>query len=232
MDFYSLKDTALSTIAEDHIITKTANLVLVVEHNLFREGLKQLLEEYQDINIVATARDGQQAVEKVRQCQPNVVLMDADLPGMGGLDTARKILRIERRTKIIVLDACASSPFASRFVDLGVSGYLLRTDNIPKMVEVIRGVVTGGRHITDKVAQVLALKKIDPAKKSLVDSLSERELQIMMMTIRGFSSEQIAEQLFLEVKTVHSHRYRMLKKLGVENEVGLTHFALREGLLA
>jgi len=213
-------------------LNKSAEIALVIEHNLLREGIKQLLEEYKDMSVVAMARDGQKAVDIVRQYDPDVVLMDADLPGMGGLDTARKIIRVERRTKIIVLDSSPNSPFASRFVDLGVSGYLLRTDSIPKVVEVIRSVCAGKRHITDQVAQVLALKKIDPNRKSLVDALTERELQIMMMTIRGLSSEDIADQLFLEVKTVHSHRYRMLKKLGVDNEVGLTHFALREGLLA
>ena len=221
-----------ASLEKNTLLNKPIKLALVIEHNLLKEGIKQLLEEYKNIHVVAMAREGQQAVDMVRQHDPSVVLMDADLPGMGSLDTARKIGRVGRKTKIIVLDNSPNSPFASRFVELGVAGYLLRTDNIPKVVEVIQSVCAGRRHITDEVAQVLALKKIDPSRKSLVDGLSERELQIMMMTIRGLSSEDIAEQLFLEVKTVHSHRYRMLKKLGVDNEVGLTHFALREGLLS
>jgi two-component system invasion response regulator UvrY len=152
------------------------------------------------------------------------------MPGIGGLEAIKKILHNNPTVKIIALTACVEEPYPSKLLQAGVMGYLTKDASLEEMVLAIKTVHAGKNYISLDVAQKLALKSVK-GEGSLIDQLSERELQVMMMIINGQKPQAISDILCLSSKTVNSYRYRVFDKLGVANDVELTHFAIRHGIL-
>ncbi|MDH5432863.1 MAG: UvrY/SirA/GacA family response regulator transcription factor, partial [Gammaproteobacteria bacterium] len=187
--------------------------------------------DQEKIDIVAEAASGEEAVTKARELKPNVVLMDANMPGIGGLEATRRLLRYDPDIKIIVITVHDEEPYPSRFMQAGASGYLTKGASADEMVIAIRQVATGKRYLSPEIAQKMALKALNPDDGNPFDELSDREMQVMMMITKGVKVQDISEQLFLSPKTVNSYRYRVFEKLDIENDVELTHMAIRYGII-
>ena len=182
--------------------------------------------------VVGEAKDGEAAVQFCRQHTPNIVLMDMNMPGMGGLEATKKICRYCPDVKIIVLTVNCEDPFPSKVMQIGAHGFLTKGAGSDEMVRAIRSVHAGQRYIAPEIAQQIALAQVTGrTDENPFQSLSERELQIMLMITKGEKAQDIAERLNLSSKTVNSYRYRMFEKLNVGGDVELTHLAIRHKMI-
>lgn len=205
-------------------------VLLVDDHKIVRAGIKHIIDGSNDIDVAGEASSGEDALAFVRDSAPDVVLMDLQMPGIGGLETTRKILHINSKIKILVLTVCDDEIFPMRLLKSGASGYLTKGCASDELLNAIRQVNEGKRCLSAEIAQQLALKRFDDSA-SPFDALSERELQVMLMITRGQKVSFIAEKLHLSRKTVNTYRYRLFSKLGVNSDVELTHLAIRYGII-
>ncbi|MHC9510966.1 UvrY/SirA/GacA family response regulator transcription factor [Kangiella sp. M94] len=202
-------------------------VLLVDDHDLVRMGLGRLLSDADGIDVVGEAESGEEAIKKVKELNPHVVMMDANMPGIGGLEATRRMLRFEPDLKVIALTVHGSEPYPSQFIAAGAMGYLTKGTDIDEMVKAIHSVNRGKLYLAAEVAQQMALSQFSKSEDNPFSNLSEREMQIMLMITRGEKVQSISDKLHLSPKTVNSYRYRLFEKLGVENDVSLTHMALR-----
>jgi len=208
------------------------NVLLVDDHELVRTGIKRILDDVRGFKVVGEAKDGEAAVQFCRQHSPNIVLMDMNMPGMGGLEATKKICRYCPDVKIIVLTVNCEDPFPSKVMQIGAHGFLTKGAGSDEMVRAIRSVHAGQRYIAPEIAQQIALAQVTGrTDENPFQSLSERELQIMLMITKGEKAQDIAERLNLSSKTVNSYRYRMFEKLNVGGDVELTHLAIRHKMI-
>lgn len=206
-------------------------VLLVDDHGLIRVGIKRLLQDIQDINVIGEASSGEEAIKLARELSPDVVLMDVQMPGIGGLEATRKLLRLIPNIKILALTVFGDEPYPSWLIQAGASGYITKDCGAEEMIKAIRQIYSGQRYITLEVAQQLAFKQLNKEEGSPIDLLSERELQIMLMIVNNEKVQKIAEKLCLSPKTVNSYRYRIFEKLNINSNVELTILAVRLGLV-
>jgi len=206
------------------------SVFLVDDHELVRTGIRRILEDIKGIQVVGEANCGEDAVKWCRTNNADVILMDMNMPGIGGLEATRKIVRYAPDSKIIMLTIHTESPLPAKVMQAGAAGYLSKGAAPQEVVNAIRSVDAGQRYIASDIAQQMALSQIEPQAESPFSCLSERELQIMLMITKGQKVTEISEQLNLSPKTVNSYRYRMFSKLNISGDVELTHLAIRYGL--
>lgn len=206
-------------------------VLIVDDHELLRVGIRKLLSDVSDIEIVGEADCGEQALRIARDLKPDTVLMDVKMPGIGGLETTRRFLRQHPSAKVIAVTACNEAPFPSRLLQAGAQGYLTKGCGVDEMVKAIRKVYAGGRYISPEIAQQIALSSLSDDDETPFEKLSERELQVMLMITSGQKVLDISSKLCLSPKTVNSYRYRLFEKLGVSNDVEMTHLAIRHGMI-
>lgn len=207
------------------------NVLLVDDHDLVRVGIRRLLADVSGIKVIGEAKSGEDAVKLARELKPQVILMDVKMPGIGGLEATRKVLRTDPDIKVIAVTVYGEEPFPTRLLQAGAVGYITKGSSIDEMVQAIRAVYAGQKYLSPEVAQQLALKHLTDQDDSPFDSLSERELQVMIMITNGQKVQEISDKLCLSPKTVNSYRYRLFEKLGVNSDVELTHLAIRHGML-
>lgn len=206
-------------------------MLVVDDHKLVRAGTVRLLSDVDDIKIVGEADTGEKAVRLVRDLGPDVVLMDVQMPGIGGLEATRRCLRIDPDLKVIAVTILDQEPFPSQLMKIGAAGYLTKKADIDEMAKAIRRVMSGQRYISAEIAQQLALAPYSDGEHQVFASLSRREMQIVLMTVNGLAPSEIAELLSLSPKTVSSYRHRIFEKLGVKNDVGLMKLAIQYGII-
>ena len=205
-------------------------LLVVDDHELVRESVASQLDSAKDMEVVGKAADGEEAINLARKHNPDVILMDLQMPGMGGLEATRKLLRIMPDVKILVLTICDNDVFPARLLEEKASGYITKNCKPKDLVDAIKKVHAGQRYISPEIAQKLVLKR-SSKEGSPFDILSEREFQVMIMITKGQKVPQIASVLHLSTKTVNTYRYRIFEKLGINNDVELTLLALRHGII-
>lgn len=207
--------------------------VLVVDdHDLVRAGISRMLSDEDGIEVVGEACSGEDAVGVIRTVDPDIILMDLKMPGIGGLEATRKIKRLNDEIKVIVVTACADDPYPARVMQSGASAYITKGADIEEMIRAIRVVNSGQRYISPEIAQKLALKPFEETEEGTVfDKLSEREMQIATMIVSCIKVQDISDKLCLSPKTVNSYRYRIFEKLGITSDVELTLLAVRHGIL-
>lgn len=206
-------------------------VLLVDDHELVRTGISRLLQDVNGIEVIDEANSGESAIDSVKQNTPDVVLMDVNMPGIGGLEATSKLLKIHPDLKVIIVTVHIEDPFPSRLLKAGAMGYLTKGSPIDEIVKAIKTVHNGKRYVASDVAQELAMSMLPGGDKSPFENLSQRELQVMIMVTQGKKIQQIAEDLCLSAKTVSTYRYRLFEKLGVKTDVELTHLAIRYGML-
>lgn len=207
------------------------NVFLVDDHELVRTGIRRIIEDVRGMKVVGEADSGESSVKWCRANHADVILMDMNMPGIGGLEATKKILRFNPDIKIIVLTIHTENPFPTKVMQAGAAGYLTKGAAPDEMVNAIRMVNSGQRYISPEIAQQMALSQFSAPSDNPFKELSERELQIMMMITKGQKVTDISEQLNLSPKTVNSYRYRLFSKLDISGDVELTHLAIRYGMI-
>ena len=153
------------------------------------------------------------------------------MPGIGGLEATRRMLKNDPNIKVVALTVCGEEPFPSKLLQAGAAGYITKDSGLEEIITAIKTVYSGKKYIGLEIAQQLALKTVSDSDKSPLDLLSERELQVMLMITEGQKVQQISDKLCLSSKTVNSYRYRLFDKLKISSDVELTHLAIRHGLI-
>ncbi len=206
-------------------------VLIVDDHALVRLGIKRLLEDTSDIEVVAEAQDGEEALAMVKLHRPDIILLDMKMPGIDGWEVIRRLKHSSAKSKIIAVSALSAEPLPSRVLQLGAMGYLSKESSIEEMTGAIRRVFRGERYLSAQLAQNMAIKSLDPVSQTPFEELSEREMQVMLMITSGLPVTEISKRLFLSTKTVNCYRYRMFAKLNVKNDVELTHLAIKHSII-
>lgn len=206
--------------------------VLVVDdHDLVRSGIARLLSDAKDLTVVGEAASGEEAVQMVRSLNPDVVLMDIRMPGIGGLEATRKVVRLDPDVKVIAVTACDDDPYANRLLQAGAAGYMTKGAEAEEMVRAIIKVKAGQRYISPEIAQRMALRPFQEGSSSPFEVLSDREMQITIMIVNCNKVQEISDKLCLSPKTVNTYRYRIFEKLDIDSDVELTHLAMKYGVV-
>lgn len=205
--------------------------IMLIDHQrLVRTGLKALLSLERGVEVVSESAHPDRAVAAAREVSPDVVLINAELPGMGALETTRRISRLDPAPKVIALGVQIDGPFPTCLLEVGARGYLPKTCKKEELVGAIRQVARGAYYVGGDVAQNLVLNKLRDAPTPM-SRLTPRELAVMVMVSQGQTRGQISSVLSLSPKTVSTYRTRLLRKLGAQSDVELTHLSLRYGLI-
>lgn len=205
-------------------------VIVVDDHDLVRMGLVRLLGDADGIDVIKQGASGEDAIRLAKEHEPDVIMMDVRMPGIGGIEATRKIHRQFPDIKIIAVTACGDDPFPARLLQAGASGYLTKGASSEEMVLAVRTVVAGQKYLAPNVAQKLALQNVG-AGGSPFSELSDREMQIATMICSCKKVQEISDKLCLSPKTVNTYRYRIFDKLGISSDVELTHLAIRHGIL-
>lgn len=206
-------------------------VLIVDDHALVRMGIKRLLEDTQDIQVIGEAQNGEEALIMVQQHRPDIILLDMKMPGIDGWEVIRRLKASSARSKIIAVSALSVEPLPSRVLQMGAMGYLSKEASIEEMTGAIRKVHRGERYMSAQLAQNLAIQRLDPISQTPFEVLTEREMQVMLLITSGVTVPEISKRLFLSTKTVNSYRYRMFEKLNVKNDVELTHLAIKHSII-
>lgn len=207
-------------------------VIVADDHDLVRHGITRMLADHQHIEIVGQATSGEEALNLCRDINPNVVLMDVRMPGIGGLEATRKLTTQNPDVRVVVVTACDEDPFPSKLLKAGASGFVTKGADVEEIVRAIDAAFRGQKYLSPQIAQQMALRSFDDTEQaSPFDQLSDRELQICMMIINCHKVQEIADKLCLSAKTVNSYRYRMFEKLDISSDVELTRLAIRYGML-
>ena len=207
------------------------NILLVDNQVLVRSGLRRLLDDIDGLKVTGEAGSGEQAVALCRELGPHVVIMDAQIQGIGGLEATRRIVRADPEINIVIVTLQVDDPVQPQFLEAGASGCLTKHCSVEEIADAVRAVVLGERYISADISRQMALSMLPGSVQSPFDLLSQREVQVLMMVAQGQGVHDISERLCLSSKTVSTYRYRLFEKLGVENDVELTRLAIRHGIV-
>ena len=210
---------------------KMINVMIVDDHDLIRTGIKGVLDGINGVDVIAEACNGEQAIELARSKKPDIVLMDISMPGISGLEATRRITTSFSAIRVIALTVHEETPFPTCLLEAGASGYLTKGSDVVEIVNAITKVHRGHQYLTRDVAEKVAFTSLKNRKCSPLERLSDRETEVMMMIIQGIRNKDIAEMLCLSPKTTSTLRYRLHEKLGVCNDVELTRYAIRCGII-
>jgi DNA-binding NarL/FixJ family response regulator len=214
-------------------MSEGTKILLVDDHAMFRAGIRALLEADGRMTVVGEASSGDDAVDRVRQLKPDVVVMDLSMPGSNGLEATRRIAALELDTKVLVLTVHAEEEYLVPVVEAGASGYLTKTSADTDLIEAIRVVARGEVYLPPKATTLLLqrYKASETDEGAGLHDLSTREQEVLALTAEGYSSREIGKKLFISPKTVDTYRSRIMDKLGLNHRSELVRFALRVGLL-
>lgn len=208
----------------------TIRVMLVDDHAVVRMGFKLLLQEAADIDVVAEAATGEDALKRYPDVKPDVVVMDIAMPGMGGLEAVTRLLAKDPDVRILILSAHEDSIHPKRLLKLGAAGYLSKRVAPEELIHAIHEVAAGNVFLDSTLAQTMAEQALS-GRQTPVEILSDREFEIFMLLAKGQSVANIATTLFVSPRTVGTHLYNIKQKLNAANSAELTLIALRHGLL-
>ena len=202
-------------------------ILIADDHPMFREGLRRILAGYPDINVAGEASNGQEVFEKVRNNEYDIVLLDIAMPGTPGLEVLKQLKNEKPKLPVLVLSMYPEEQYAVRVIRAGASGYLTKEIVSEELMTAIRRISEGRKYITSSIAERLADDMEPAAEKPLHETLSYRELEVYRMIAAGKTTTQIAEELFLSVKTISTYRSRILEKMRMKTNAELIHYAVK-----
>lgn len=208
---------------------KTTKLLIVDDHPIFRLGLTQLLGHLDDLTVCGEAADAQQALEAVRTHHPEIVLMDISMPGTNGIELIKLMLAEQPQLMILVVSIHDESLYALRALRAGAKGYVMKQQAMDNVVTALRKVISGGIYISPQFSEKLIFKVIHGSNDEQglpLETLSDRELEILQLFGRSKTTREIADELHLSVKTIETHRIHIKKKLGFDDAESLVKFAV------
>ncbi len=209
-------------------------ILVVDDHDLVRSGLRSILQANTRYQVVGEESSGESAIEYVQKSEPrpNLILMDINMPGIGGIEATRRILHGYPEIKVIGVTALQENPFPTQLFKAGATGYVTKGCDARELFTAIDTVMSGKQYLANKVSEKMTLTSINQGTSDdPFAGLSEREMQVMLMVTQGHSNQNISDTLFLSPKTISTYRHRLFEKLGVNNDVELTHMAIRHGIV-
>lgn len=206
-------------------------IILADDHCLVRTGLKRLLDDVDNLTVVADADNGNDAILYVKEHNPDVAILDINMPGLNGMKTTEILRRDFPDLKIVIISMHSDELFPQRLIKAGANAYLTKDSSIVEITHAINEVMASRNYICSEVAQKLALSNTGSGDASPFKSLSTRELEVLGLMIKGLKVSDISEKLSLSPKTVSTYRYRLLGKLSVDNDIELTKLAMQHGFI-
>ena len=206
-------------------------VLLADDHTLVRAGIRALLESIAEVDVVAESGDGREALELISKHRPDIALLDIGMPGMNGLELAKRVATESPRTRIIILSMHADANYVNQALRAGVRGYLLKGAAVSELPLALRAVSRGETYLTPKVSSFVVDGFLSGEEPSPLEGLTQRQSEILQLIAEGHSTKQIAAMLELGVKTVETHRARLMDRLDIHDVAGLVRFAIRAGLV-
>ncbi|MGB5994984.1 MAG: response regulator transcription factor [Candidatus Deferrimicrobiaceae bacterium] len=207
-------------------------VLLADDHSIVRAGLRRLVEDAGDMVVVADAADGREAISKVQESLPDVVVIDLSMPGMDGLEVVRRLLSRDPKLPVLILTMHEEEQYVVRAIEAGAMGYVTKRSAAEQLLKAIRKVHAGGRFLSESASEALATRMAKgAAARSPLDTLSTREIQVLRGLALGKSNREIAETYHISTKTIDTYRARLLKKLNLRNNAELTRFAIQNGIV-
>jgi len=206
-------------------------LLIADDHAIFREGLKHILEEHPDIIVADEAGNGQEVLDYVWKNEYDMILLDIGMPGMPALEVLKQVKNEKPRLPVLVLSMYPEDQYAVRFIRAGASGYLTKESAPEELITAIRKITAGRKYITSSVAEKLADEVEPDAEKPAHHTLSDREFEVFRLIASGKTVKQIADDLFLSMKTISTYRSRILEKMKMKTNAELMHYALKHHML-
>lgn len=211
------------------------SIIIVDDHKIVRDGIRSLLSEEKSYDIIGEASNGNDALNLLTKLNPDIMLIDINMPGMNGIECTHSIMEKYPHMKILALSMHNEEPHIRAMVEAGASGYILKNSGREELVNAITTIMGGSTYFSEEVKESvmnsLIHKKAGEAGGKATISLSERELEVLQLIVKEFTNSEIAEKLFLSPRTVDAHRRNLLEKTGSRNTAGLVRYAIEKGLL-
>lgn len=211
----------------------TVTVLLVDDHPMIRQGLRNLVASEEDFQVVGEAGDGVEALQKIQLTRPDVLIIDMMMPNLNGLEVLLQVKKLSPRTRTIVFSMQSAEPYVVEALRAGADGYILKETGPGELIDAIRSVLQGNRYLSERLSERLEAKgiRVENAPLDLYQSLTMREREILQMAAEGRSSTEIGHKLGISPRTVELHRSRFLKKLGLRNQAELVRYAIKRGIL-
>ena len=207
-------------------MSDTTRVLIVDDHPLVVEGIQSILETYDDLNVVGALSGGQDLIDRIEVLNPDVVLLDLNMPGISGLTATEIVLERRPKTRILILSMHDSAEYITTALSHGAMGYLLKDVDTDEIKRAIDTVMAGGRYFCGGASKALAPKSPEGR-----EALTDREQTILLQLATGKSNKEVAVELSISVRTVETHRKNIKRKLGISSTAGLTRYALEHGVL-
>jgi len=213
---------------------KPIRVLLADDHTLVRAGIRSLLETIENLEVIAECGDGREALELISLHRPDLALLDIGMPGMNGIEIARQSVRVSPKTKIVILSMYDDRTHVTQSLRAGVAGYLLKGAAVAELPLAIKAVMTGGTYLTPRVSRhvVDGFLKDEPSHGDPLEALPPRQREILQLIAEGRSTKEIAGMFDVSVKTIETHRARLMERLGIHDVAGLVRFAIRAGVVS
>ncbi|AXI84298.1 response regulator transcription factor [Xylella taiwanensis] len=207
----------------------TIKIFLIDDHALVRAGMKMILSNELDLEVIGEAETGEVALPQIRKLRPNIVLCDMHLPGVSGLEITERLVKGDYGSRVIIVSVLEDGPLPKRLLEVGAFGYVGKGSDANELLCAIRDVALGKRYLGNSIAQNLVLSSLEGGC-SPFDMLSPRELEVALLLTQGLRQEDIAKRLCLSAKTINTHKARLFAKVGVRDTIALARLAMQYGL--
>ncbi|PYQ06132.1 MAG: DNA-binding response regulator [Acidobacteria bacterium] len=214
-------------------MSRKLRLLICDDHALFRAGMKAVLQERNDVDVVGEAGDGQVALDEVERLRPDVVLMDIEMPRLNGFDATRRITQAHKDVKVLILTMYAEEQLVARCMEAGASGYVLKDVPVSQLTYAIEAVARGERYLSPRAVETVLDDQGQRLERGRTkyDLLTDREREVLKLLADGLSVKEIATRLERSAKTVEVHKYNLMRKLGVHDRSGLVKYAIAHRLV-
>ena len=227
-------DTVQNVSNNDLEVSKVIRVLLADDHALVREGTRRLLETENDVEVVAEAASGEEAIEAAKTLHPDIAIMDIAMPGIGGIEATRAIKALCPETAVLVLSAYDDEPYLMKLLEVGAAGFLLKNVHGQELISAIRAVSRGESVLQPSIAEKIMLRMSSQteSQEAVTDLLSEREFEVLRLAAKGLPNKEIARRMGLSIRTVHSHLANIFMKMHVGSRTEAVLQALRQGMIS
>jgi DNA-binding NarL/FixJ family response regulator len=214
---------------------KKVKLLVADDHKIFRQGIKKLLEEESDLQVVGEASDGREAVKKATELKPDVILMDIAMANLNGLEATRQIKKQLPSAKVIMVTMHKNEEYVLQSFQAGASGFILKEGAVEELVSAIRSINSDKSFLSPSISKTLIdayMRKMETGKtETPFDLLTDREREVLQLIAEGYTNREVAKSLFISVKTVEAHRAHIMQKLNIHDIAKLVKYAIQKGLV-
>jgi DNA-binding NarL/FixJ family response regulator len=215
-------------------VSGSIRVLVVDDHEVVRQGIKLVLETDPELEVVGEAASGEEAIERVRELKPNVVVMDIGMPGLSGFEATRRIRESHPDVEVLALTVHDSEAYVFQMLQAGATGYIVKRAPAADVIQAVKRAYQGEAVLHPSVAKLLIrdyLSRVEKGEEVSYDTLSEREREILKLIAEGQTNREIADLLYLSVKTIQAHRANLMRKLGMHDRTELVKYAIRKGII-